>query len=210
MVEYRIIRRNEIKKVAKMVTETFGEYPMYTLTFRDKFNKRKDFINYITKLNKVHIRANARKHKCFVGIENEEIVSVALLQDPKTKRISLWNYIVAGGVRLLYPVGLKRLIDFFDISNEAHKACEKEHNSAWYIELLAVSPNCKGQGLGSKMISDCLIPYVNSYGGREIALITNTKKNCDFYEKNGFFNFSKNELTWDKRTINNYSFIKKI
>ncbi len=210
MIIYREVYRKEIKVIARMVAESFGEYPMYTLTLRDKFKSKEDFIKYITKLNKVHIRSNQRKHKCFVGVDNDKIVSVALLQDPKIKRISIFNYILSGGIGLLFPVGFRRILDFFDISNEACKACEIEHKDAFYIELLVVSDKSKGQGLGSKMINDCLIPYAKAHGGKEIALITNTENNCKFYEKNGFKNFAFDKLRWKDRSINNFSFIKNI
>ncbi len=210
MIEYREIYKKEIKEVAQMVADSFGEYPMYTLTFRDKFKNKEDFIRYISKLNNVHISANFKKHKCFVGIENNKIVSVALLQNPKIKRISLLNYIFSGGIKLLFPVGFKIIIDFFKISNIAHEACEKEHKGAWYIELLAVSPECKGKGFGTKMIFDCLAPYIKSQGGKEAALITNTENNCKFYKKNGFENFSFNKIEWKNKSLNNWSFIKNI
>ncbi len=210
MIEYREIDGSEIKGVAKMAAEAFGEYPMYTLTLRDKFKKREDFIQYMAKLNEVHIRANAKKHICFIGLINGEIVSVALLQNPKIKRISLWDYISSGGIRLLFPVGFKRLLDFFRISNKAHEACKKECKEAWYVELLAVSREGKGKGLGSKMISDCLIPYANSKGGKEIALITNTEGNCRFYEKNSFRMFSCDALTYKDKRISNWSFAREL
>lgn len=209
-IEYREARQEEINAISAIVAETFGEYPMYTLTFRDKFKSGDEFIRYITKLNRVHILANAKKHKCFVGVENGEIISIGLLQNPKIKRISLCDYIAAGGIRLLFPVGFRRLIDFFDISNAAHQDYETQHKDAWYIELLAVSSRHKGRSYGSKMISDCLIPYAMSQGGKKIALITNTENNCRFYEKNGFVKFSQNKLSWGQRSIMNYSYIRKI
>lgn len=210
MITYREAKKSEIREIADLVATSFGEYPMYTLAFRDKFKTKDDFIRYMKKLNRVHIGANARKHKCFVGELNGKIVSVALLQDPNIKRISLFDYILAGGVGLLFPVGFKRLIGFFDISNEAHKDCAKRCGDAWYVELLAVSPDCKGQGLGSKMLNDCLIPYVESQKGTELALITNTPSNCKFYEKNGFTNFAVSELKWKSNLIQNWSFLRQI
>ena len=201
MITYREAKKSEIREIADLVATSFGEYPMYTLAFRDKFKTKDDFIRYMKKLNRVHIGANARKHKCFVGELDGKIVSVALLQDPNIKRISLFDYILAGGVGLLFPIGFKRLIGFFDISNEAHKDCAKRCGDVWYVELLAVSPDCKGQGLGSKKLNDCLIPYVESQKGTEPALITNTPSNCKFYEKNGFANFAVSELKWKNNAI---------
>ncbi len=210
MIEYRQIYKSEIKEVAKMVAETFGEYPMYTLTFRSKFKNKEEFIKYITKLNEVHIKANSKKHICIVGVENHQIVSIVLLQNPKIKRITILNYIFAGGIKLLFPVGFKRLIVFFKISNIVHEACEQKHKDAWYVELLAVSRNKKGQGLGTKMIFDFIIPYVKSKKGNKIALITNTENNCNFYKKNGFYCFDLKRMVRQNIELNTWSFVKEI
>ena len=106
-----------------------------------------------------------------------------------TAPIFLINYITSGGISLLFPVWFKRLIDFFNVSNIAHKACAKEHSNAWYIVLLVVNPLFKGQDFGSKFINDCLILYAKAHGAKELALLTNTKDNCKFYKKKGFNNF---------------------
>ncbi len=210
MIIYREVKRNEIKEIAKLVANSFGEYPMYTFCFRDKFKNKEDFINYMIKLNKVHICANAKKHKCFVGVVDKKIVSVSLLQNPNIKRISLFDYILAGGIKLLFPVGLKRLISFFNITNEAHIDCATKYSNSWYVELLAVSKDNKGQGIGSNMINDCLIPYIKCQKGTEISLITNTLSNTKFYLANGFTNFAVKDLTYKESKIQCWSFYKKI
>ncbi len=206
MIIYREAKRNEIKEIANIVSNSFGEYPMYTLCFRDKFKNKESFINYMKKLNKVHIQANAKKHKCFVGINEGKIVSIALLQNPNIKRINIFDYILSGGINLLFPVGFKRLISFFNISNKAHQDVEKRYKNAWYVELLAISSIYKGKGYGTKMLKDCLIPYVKNQNAKELALITNTESNSKFYKKNGFTNFSISELKWKNKSIKNWSF----
>ena len=82
MITYREAKKSDIREIADLVATSFGEYPMYSLAFRDKFKTIDDFIRYMKKLNRVHIGANARKHKCFEGELDGKIVSVALLQDP--------------------------------------------------------------------------------------------------------------------------------
>ena len=149
------------------------------------------------------------KYKCFVGTIDGKIVSIALLQNPNVKRVTIFDYIKAGGVGLLFPVGFKSLINFFDISEESHKPCEK-YNDAWYVELLAVSKDYKGQGLGSNMLNNCLIPYIKSEGGTQLALITNTEQNCIFYKKNGFDMFDKTVLEMNNHQVNNYCFIRSL
>lgn len=208
MIEYREARIDEIKEISRFTTETFGDYPFFKFAFKNLENEEK-YLRYMDKLHYVHIKANMYKYKCFVGTIDEKIVSIALLQNPNVKRVTIFDYIKAGGVGLLFPVGFKSLINFFDISEESHKSCEK-YNDAWYVELLAVSKNHKGQGLGSDMLNDCLIPYIKSEGGTQLALVTNTEQNCKFYKKNGFNMFDKTVLEMNNKQVNNYCFIRSL
>ncbi len=205
MIKYREARMNEIKEISRFTTETFGDYPFFKYAFKNLDSKEK-YIKYMDKLHYVHMKANMYKYKCFVGTIDGKIVSAALLQNPNVKRVTIFDYIKAGGAQLLFPVGFKSLIKFFDLSEESHKPCEK-YKTAWYVELLAVSKNHKGQGLGSDMLNNCLIPYIKSERGTQLALITNTEQNCKFYKKNGFELFDKMALEMNGKQVNNYCFI---
>ncbi len=210
MIEYREARPNEAAYISKLATLSFGHYPFFDFAFQRAFDSENEYFTYIEKLHRVHTRANMKQHKCFVGVRNGRIVSAALLQDPSKRRISVWDYILSGGVSLLFPVGFSKILDFFSISEEGHLDCAEQHPSAWYIELLAVDMGMKGCGLGSGMINDCLIPYVKNNGGGELALTTNTEKNCTFYKRNGFDCFAGRSLTHGGQTIQNWSFVKTV
>ena len=68
----------------------------------------------------------------------------------------------------------------------------------------------KGCGLGSGMLQDCLIPYVQKQGGQELTLITNTEGNRKFYVKNGFQEFSQRILEKNGQRVGNWSFCMDI
>ncbi len=210
MIEYREARPNEAAYISKLATLSFGHYPFFDFAFQRAFDSENEYFTYIEKLHRVHTRANMKQHKCFVGVRNGRMVSAALLQDPSKRRISVWDYILSGGVSLLFPVGFSKILDFFSISEEGHIDCAEQHPSAWYIELLAVDMGMKGCGLGSGMINDCLIPYIKNNGGGELALTTNTEKNCTFYKRNGFDCFAGRSLTHGGQTIQNWSFVKTV
>lgn len=210
MIEYREAKNNEIEYIARLATVSFGRYPFFDFAFSSSFEKEEDYFKYIEKLHRVHTKANMKRHKCFVGVNDGKIVSAALLQDPTKKRINVWDYIMAGAVVLLFPVGFSKILDFFDISEKGHLDCAEQHPNAWYIELLAVDNDMKGCGLGSGMINDCLIPYIKDNGGGELTLTTNTAKNCTFYRKNGFDEFAVRKLESSEQTIQNWSFVKTI
>ena len=210
MITYREATKEEIPYIAKLSTVSFGNYPFFDFVFLDAFKKPEEYFLYLEKLHRIHIRANMKQHKCFVGIQDNKIVSIALLQDPARKRISVLDYIRAGAVSLVVPVGLKKILDFFDVSEEAHQDCEREYSTAWYLEMLAVDSSMKGCGFGSAMINDCLIPYIRQQGGKEFTLITNTEKNCKFYTKNGFYKFAERTLERKGQKISNWSFVRNV
>ncbi len=210
MIEYREARCDEIEYIARLTTLSFGHYPFFDLAFQSAFENENEYFRYMEKLHRVHTRANMKRHKCFVGVKNGRIVSAALLQDPSKKRISVSDYIMSGGVSLLFPAGFSKILDFFDVSEEGHLDCAGQHPNAWYIELLAVDTGMKSCGLGSGMINDCIIPYIRENGGGELALTTNTEKNCTFYKKNGFSCFAERSLAHCGREIKNWSFAKAV
>ena len=206
MITYREATKKEIAQIARLATVSFGNYPFFDFAFLKGFKQNSDYFAYLEKLHRIHIRANMQNHKCFFGIEDGKIISAALLQNPEGKRIGIWDYIRAGAIGLLYPVGFSKILDFFAISEEAHIDCARQYPSSWYLEMLVVDSKMKGHGLGSKMIHDCLIPYIRKQGGKSFTLITNTKLNCRFYEKNGFRQFAARTLERNGMKIGNWSF----
>ena len=126
------------------------------------------------------------------------------------KKVEVEDYVKAGGLSLLFPVGLKKILNFFHISEDARADCDQKYPSAWYLEVLAVDGAMKGCGLGSGMLQDCLIPYIQKQGGQELTLITNTESNCKFYAKNGFREFSARTLEENGQRIGNWSFCLSI
>ena len=210
MITYREAEKEEISYIAKLSTVSFGNYPFFDFTFLRAFKRPEEYFAYLEKLHRIHIRANMQRHKCFVGVQDGKIVSVALLQDPKGRRVGVWDYIKAGAVSLVFPVGFAKILDFFDISEEAHQDCAREHPTAWYLEMLAVDNSMKGYGLGSAMLNDCLIPYIRQQGGTDFTLITNAELNRKFYTKNGFREFAERTLARDGQQIGNWSFYKEL
>lgn len=206
MITYREAKPEEIPYIARLTTRSFGNYPFFDFVFRSRFRQPKAYFAYLEKLHRIHIRANRQHHQCFVGIRDGKIVSTALLQNPLGKRVSVLDYIRAGALSLIFPVGLTKILDFFAVSEEAHQDCAREFPSAWYLEILAVDHSLKGSGLGSSMLKDCLIPYVRKHGGKDFTLITNTEDNRKFYTGNGFTEFAGGLLKRNGQQIGNWSF----
>lgn len=210
MIVYEEAKNSEVKEISKMSTESFGYYPFFDFVFKDAFKNYDDYFKYMDKLHYVHIKANMRKYKCFVGKENGKILSSIIIQKPKAQNVTLFDYIVSGGIKLIFPIGIFKILKFFKISEDANKECMNKYPNSWYIEMLVVNPKQKGKGLGSKMLNDFAFNYVKNENGNEICLITNTENNSRFYKKNGFYEIEKKQLEYGDKKIDNWSFTIKI
>ena len=210
MIDYREANAKDFNRIAKLSAQSFENYPYFDCTFRHAFKDDDSYSAYMEKLHRVNIKANAAQNKCFVGTKDGKIVSAALLQDPTTKKATVEDYVKAGGLSLVFPVGFSKILNFFHFSEDARADCAQKHPPAWYLEVLAVDDSMKGRGLGSSMLQDCLIPYVQNQGGQELTLITNTEGNRKFYAKNGFREFSERTLEQNGQKIGNWSFCLKV
>ena len=93
------------------------------------------------------------------------------------------------------------------------KASSIWHNlpgRVWYLNSLAVSKFYQRQGLGSKIIADCIIPYIQEKNGGILTLITNSEQKRIFYKKNGFEEFHEMILRRKNKEFGNWSYCMKI
>jgi ribosomal protein S18 acetylase RimI-like enzyme len=210
MVEYRIAEEKDVDELAQMVSETFGEYPLFDIVLRDSFKDVSEYTNFTKELHKVHIRSFIRKHICFVGVVKSSICSMALLEEPNGKKVSIWDYIKAGGLELIPRIGLQKLLAMKTVEEEARREITQVYDEAWYIEMLTVHQKFKGQQLGSKIINDCIIPYINEHGGSKVTLVTNTELNRKFYVKNGFLELFESTIKRKGKETKNWSYLREL
>lgn len=85
-------------------------------------------------------------------------------------------------------------MNMLTVTNEAEKSYKSLKEPAWYLEVLGVLPSYQGKSLGSKMINDCLIPFISKSWGGVLVLFTNSDLNRSFYGKNGFEEFSESRI----------------
>lgn len=210
MILYREANNTDLAAITNLCAESFLEYPYFKTTFYNGFKNEHGYKKFMNDMLYVHIKAYMRKHICFVGEKNTQIVSVSLLKHPNLQGIGLIDYILCGGIKLLFQGNPANLIKFTNYMDVAHQACEDQKKDAWYLELLAVDRNCQGQNLGSRMIQECLKPFILKMKGVELSLITNTKLNCKFYEKNGFKIFDARQIGSKNNPIDNWSYCMQL
>lgn len=75
----------------------------------------------------------------------------------------------------------------------------------WYLDTLVVAPGQQGSGYGSKILT-AVKDHVIEHGGHKLRLITNAKRNRDFYTKNAFINDAMLTPNDNKRNFTTWSF----
>ena len=210
MIEFRAVKKDELHEVARLVAGAFEKYPIYELILRDAFDDRAGYMKYMEKANYVHLKANYKKHVCMVGIQDGKIVCTALLKDPKEPHDSIPNYIKAGAIKLVSPIGLRRLMEFTYWGENEYKDCEREYPNAWFLDLLAVDSSLKGQGIGSRMLQECVNPFILSKKEDTLTVVTHTEENRIFYAKNGYREFAGSTNERNGLRITNWSLVTEL
>lgn len=203
---FRKATTDDLKQMAQLAAHSFEDYVIYEQSVKSTFKSKADYFRFLYEMHHVLFATALRKGANFVGTIDGEIVSIALLESPDHKSFSLWDYMRAGGVRMIPYMLRNRLMHFLKLINSASEKCLDGTPQSWYLSMLAVSKNHQGKSLGSKMIHDCVIPFVKGNGGKRLTLITNTESNVNFYQKNGFTPFSSSMLHFKDGSVDNWSF----
>lgn len=209
MIQYRRPEKNELKAIAKMSAVTFSDYPMFH-EIRDEFSDMDSFITLMSEVQHVFLKAYYKNADFFVGEENGEMKSFAVLIPPHSSKVNIFDYFLSGAFKLLGKTSLRKLLKLVNIVEEGHGPISEIKEKSWMLEILAVDKSCRGQRLGTKMLNDCIIPHIakQSSGTKPETFVTftNTEGNQKFYLKNGFTEFDYTTIQRNGQTIGNWSF----
>ncbi len=209
MFRYRRPMLDELKDIARMCALTFGDYPLCH-EIRSGFNDPDSYIDFMSEVYHVYMKAYFRNSEFFVGEDNGKIKSFAIVVRPHSPNTNILEYFRSGAFKLMKKVSLPRLLKFLNTLEEGHRPCSGIKEHSWLLESLAVDKNCRGQQLGTKMLNECVIPYImeQSSGTKPESFITftNAETNKNFYLKNGFTEFDYTTINRNEKTIGNWSF----
>ena len=205
-MQFRKATPNDLKEMSQLAATSFADYVIYEQSVKSTFKTKADYHRFLYEIHYVQFATFLRKGISIVGTIDDEIVGLALLEPPQFKSLSLWDYVWSGGLRLIPYMLKNRLLHFMDKMDKASKKCIDGTPQSWYLSMFAISKLHQGKQLGTKMIQDCVIPFVKKQGGRRLTLITNNEVNQKFYSKNGFVQFFANQLHFKDGDAPNWSF----
>ncbi|MBU8726181.1 MULTISPECIES: GNAT family N-acetyltransferase [Bacillus] len=202
MVHFRLAREDELPQVANLLEDSFRDYSFFDLLC-EKVSKRSTFAR---ELHLVNTKVYFQHQICLVGVENGHIVSAALLKHPRFPEPGLMDYVLSGGLKLLFTGGISAIQHVFRMLKEAKKAFSSLNKPFWYLEALAVAKSHQGKKLGSRMLKQCLFPFIARQGGGLFTLITHNEANRHFYRKNGWVEFDERVLRGKEMSLQSWSY----
>lgn len=201
----RMVRKSEFPRCASLVKDAFRDYGLFELP-GTSYARKKRFFN---SMMDVWTRNAFRHGVVLAGTASDEIVSVAALQRPGGREIAFSDASMAC-LRMFLAGGIRATNAFLEMCRASDAACHALPDPKWHLAFIAVSPSSKGQGLGSAMLRNGVVPYVAQHGGGLLTLNTNTEPNRRFYAKNGFTEFDADTLQDHGRSIGNWSYKMKV
>ncbi len=201
-MEFRLAKKNELRRCAKIAGESFEDYVFYKM-FPMEEQKR---LRFIHKIMSTGVRCAFSEGELLVGLEDCQIVAVAIVERPNRKPTSGLTYIQHGGLNVLLAGGKTNTLKWMKMLEECDSAIHGLTEPYWYLSSLTIANGYKGQGIGSRMIRGGIIPWVKENGGGFLTLITNSEENKCFYERNGFELFDTTEIKRNGMAMTNWSF----
>lgn len=201
----RKAKTTELQQCIELLQDAFNGYAFFEIYVDDVKRRKKFFLSMM----KIWMKNSFRYGTVLVCEDNEKIISVAVLKASQDKEIDFFDF----SLQSLYSVllgGFQATKAFRHMCEVSDKACHSLPDPKWHLVLLAVSSHSKGQGIGSKMLHDCILPYIAENGGGLLTFNTNAEINRAFYKKNGFEEFDVDTLNENGKEIGNWSYKRMI
>ena len=191
-MHFRLAVVPEINYLSTLVADAFKHYALYQQTIGQTFTKKADYQRFIQQLHAVHVAVNVHLKKAFVVEEQQQIVSVVILDSPQLPTASIWQYLKYGGLKLLPYVLTHQLGRFLQMLDDAEKVPQQD------------------QQIGSKTLTQFVLPYVKKHGGQQVSLITNTARNVAFYQKNAFQVIGERLLAFQTTQVKSWALVRQV
>ena len=198
---YEEMRPEEMKNCVELASKAFGHYDFFSVYIPSRRIPR-----FLRSMLGVEFRVNQGLVRYFTAKENGKIIAVAIVRDPSYKMPTEKQYLKAGFWKNLVIGGYKNVVAWYEMDQTAIKPCETLGGKTWFLHLLAVDVEKEGMGIGSRMLQECVIPYVKEQGGETLCLYTNSEINRKFYKKNGFREFDSTVFSYKGNSFGSWSY----
>ena len=192
--------------------EAFKDYPIFNIYTANTPEQQE---NFNKSLMNVQLNESFKNDIVFVAEKGNEMVGVALFQNPEHKEPNIFQYLYSSGIAMIRHIwygGFKNTFGFLDMVDKCNAPLMEysEKHPTWTLESISVKRKYFRQGIGSRMINECIIPYIKENNGNCLMLVTNTEGHTLFYKKNKFELFNKTEFICNNQLVKNWVFKRDI
>lgn len=171
--ECYIMKRKDLMRFADTLADGFSKYNMFEYICNGKYSHDKMKLFWTVSINTITDDAI-----CIA--DSEELNSVLIYVRPKSKEPNLLCYIKAGGLKMLFKLGLRSSIKLLRFDAEFKKLAQRhrsEHDG--YLMAFATRLDKQGQHYGKPLIN-ALLRYLDA-SGEGCYLETLKATNVDLY-----------------------------
>lgn len=207
-LEFRKMKREEIRQAADLAARAFEDYEYFTLWFPDKAERKRVQFSLIWH----EYRTNFRRADYLIALKDGVMVAVAQLNPPSYRKPSDLNYLLHGWLAVYKTGDRNRIDEWLAMDAAAGQPChdyQKTGADIWYASSLTVHPDVQGSGIGTEFIS-FWEKYVREHGGRELVFFTNSEENLQFYLKRGYEIFHQQTIEYRGEKMGSWSLRKTI
>ena len=187
-----IMQHKDIERFADTLADGFSKYNMFEYICNGKYSHDKMKLFWTVSINTIVDDAI-----CIA--DSEDLNSVLIYVHPKTKEPNLLCYLKAGGLKMLFKLGLRSSIKLLRFDAEFKKLAQRhrsEHDG--YLMAFATRLDKQGQHYGKPLIN-ALLRYLDA-SGEGCYLETLKAGNVDLYKHFQFelkeeVNFKLGDLT---------------
>lgn len=152
-----IMQRDDIKRFASTLADGFSRYDLFRYISNGEYRLNKMRLFWV-----VSIATVADNAICIA--DSESINSVLIYVPPKSKEFGLIDHLKAGGVKILFSLGLRSVIKLLRFETKTQKVARRyKSDNDGYLMAFATRSDKQGQHYGKPLI-EALLRYLDASG----------------------------------------------
>lgn len=172
------IKKEDLKRCADVAAKAFLNDKACKFLLSSKLTYESLYDYFLVIYKTIH-------NKMYMFAESENADGFIIIAQIENSEISVWDFIKAGGLKIIFSHGLGLLFRSLKYQENCIKIRNKIISpNTWYVFQFGVSPDKQGKGLGSKIIK----PALDWLDSQKVSCYLETHKevNVEIYTHLGF------------------------
>lgn len=206
-VKIEKLQQSHIEKVAALLADTFETNPAYALIFKKK-DTLWDGLYWLFKTNLILINKRGTVTSVAKEKATGNIIGVYSLLPPGGVKSAFSDYLHIDLPQFIVKFGFGTLQKMLGMDSYNKQLLNEaiHTNEYYYLSMVAIKQEYRGEGIGSFMIRNC----IDELKSRErkchlVGLTTQLPENVTFYAKLGFQKLNEGEVQFKENRYYNYN-----